>query len=285
MAEHLSPLEAIMWRVGQDPTLRMTLGAVVILDRPPALPDLLERVWPTPPSTRPRLRCRPDDPTALRLRPEWVEDDPGFDDAHVRRLSVAAPGSTRQLLDLVALLEVIPFDPERSPWDVTVIEGLEGGRAALYLRAHHVVTDGVGGIRLLGLLLDEPTWPRVVPPTAAEASDSAIGTRPTRTGPSVDGDRPSVSSPSRSTCRGRCGGSSTSPRSTIDTARDVDPLDTAVRGVQTCARCRQLGVPAADGRRRTARRATGSAIAAQPLRGDLGRRGARRRPRPRRQPQ
>ena len=33
MADRLSPMEAIMWRVGQDATLRMTVGALVILDR------------------------------------------------------------------------------------------------------------------------------------------------------------------------------------------------------------------------------------------------------------
>ena len=65
------------------------------------------------------------------------------------------------MLDLVGLLEAIPFDPQRSPWDVTLIEGLEGGRAALYLRSHHALTDGVAGLRLVGLLLDEPSWPRV----------------------------------------------------------------------------------------------------------------------------
>ena len=54
----------------------------------------------------------------------------------------------RDVLDLVALLELVPFDPERSPWDVTMIGGPEAGRAALYLRCHHVLTDGVGGVRL-----------------------------------------------------------------------------------------------------------------------------------------
>jgi len=35
MNDRLSPIEAIMWRVGQDATLRMTVGALVLLDRPP----------------------------------------------------------------------------------------------------------------------------------------------------------------------------------------------------------------------------------------------------------
>ena len=32
MTDLLSPMEAIMWRVGQDATLRMTVGALVILE-------------------------------------------------------------------------------------------------------------------------------------------------------------------------------------------------------------------------------------------------------------
>src|SRR6185312_11298600 len=70
--------------------------------------------------------------------------------------------------------EAVPFDPEHSPWDLTVIEGVDGGRAALYLRAHHVLTDGIAGLRLLGLLLDEPTWPRVEPATPPTPATRAV---------------------------------------------------------------------------------------------------------------
>ena len=35
MHERLSPVEAIMWRAGQDPGLRMIVGNLLILDRPP----------------------------------------------------------------------------------------------------------------------------------------------------------------------------------------------------------------------------------------------------------
>ena len=162
MTDRLSPMEAIMWRVGQDATLRMTVGALVILESPLAADALVERLALAADHC-PRLRRRPDDPTAMRARPAWVEDPDAAPERHLRLLSVASPGSTRQLLDLAGLLESVPFDPDCSPWDVTQIDGLEGGRAALYLRAHHVLTDGVGGLRLIGSLLDEPTWPRVEP--------------------------------------------------------------------------------------------------------------------------
>ena len=72
----------------------------------------------------------------------------------MRTVEVPAPGSVRQVLDLLSLLEALPFDPDRSPWDVTLIHGVEGGGAALFLRAHHVLTDGIGGVRLLQDLFD-----------------------------------------------------------------------------------------------------------------------------------
>ena len=35
MHERLSPVEAIMWRAGQDPGLRMIVGNLIILDHVP----------------------------------------------------------------------------------------------------------------------------------------------------------------------------------------------------------------------------------------------------------
>ena len=200
MTERLSPMEAIMWRVGQDATLRMTVGALAILDHTPTVEALTARLGFAA-DNAPRLRRRPDDPTAMRSRPAWVDDPDPSPERHVRSLSVAAPGSMRQLLDLTALLESIPFDPECSPWDVTLIEGVEDGRAALYLRAHHALTDGVGGIRLLGLLLDEATWPRVDP---APTTQRARGGRRRALMRTATADR--ARSRSRSMCRTRCAG-------------------------------------------------------------------------------
>ena len=74
MTDRLSPMEAIMWRVGQDATLRMTVGALAILDRAPTAEALTERLAFAA-DNAPRLRRRPDDPTAMRARPAWVDDD------------------------------------------------------------------------------------------------------------------------------------------------------------------------------------------------------------------
>jgi diacylglycerol O-acyltransferase len=222
MSGQLSPMEAIMWRVGQDATLRMTLGALLIVDPPPTQTALTERLAFAI-SRAPRLCQRPADPTTVRSRPAWIDDADPSPDTHLRTLSVAAPGSRRQVLDLVGLLEAVPFDPERSPWDLTLIEGLEGGRAALFLRAHHVLTDGVAGLRLLGLLLDEPTWPRVVAAETPEVAGDGAG----------DG---AATSPERAL--GTLTVTIDVPRAVrrvidgLNAARDIAPVDTAVHGVQ-----------------------------------------------------
>jgi diacylglycerol O-acyltransferase / wax synthase len=176
--DRLSPIETVMWRVGHDPTLRMAVGNVMILDRPVAAATLAERLASAA-AHEPRLHQLPDDPTRLRRRPAWV-DDPTFDVAnHLRTMTVPSPGTTRQFLDLVALIDSLPFDPDRSPWDVTLMDGLEGGRAALYLRAHHVFSDGIGSSSLIELLLDDTPRPPSAkatpvrtPPTEADGASS-----------------------------------------------------------------------------------------------------------------
>jgi diacylglycerol O-acyltransferase len=96
----------------------------------------------------------PDDPSHATNRPWWTTATDFNAADHVQALSIAPPGDRRQLLDMVALLEPRPFDPDRPPWDVTLIDGLEGDQAALYLRAHHALTDGVGGLALMKALFD-----------------------------------------------------------------------------------------------------------------------------------
>ena len=163
-----------MWRTGHDATLRMAVGTLMILDRLPEREAVVRRLAAAA-EQAPRLRWRLDDPTGTRSRPGWVESA-DFDPArHLRTMALGSPGDRRQLLDLVGLLEPSPFDPDRGPWDVTLIEGLEGGKAALYLRAHHVLTDGQGGLSLLGLLVDEA----VPPPPAAVTDASTADTEPT----------------------------------------------------------------------------------------------------------
>jgi diacylglycerol O-acyltransferase / wax synthase len=160
--ERMSPIGAIMWGVGRDTSLRMIVSNLILLDRVPARSDLADRLAAAA-ATHARLRQRPDALPGIRTRPAWIEEE-AFDAArHIRTMAVPLPGVHRQVLDLVTLLEPSPFDPGMSPWDVTIIEGLEGGRAALYLRAHHCLTDGLHGVSILRMLVDRAARPAPPP--------------------------------------------------------------------------------------------------------------------------
>ncbi|APR81546.1 Wax ester synthase/acyl-CoA:diacylglycerol acyltransferase [Minicystis rosea] len=79
----------------------------------------------------------------------WVED-PDFDvDYHVRRSALPSPGDERELGILVSRLHSNKIDFHRPPWEVHFIEGLEGGRFAMYFKVHHALVDGYTGMRLL----------------------------------------------------------------------------------------------------------------------------------------
>src|SRR6478672_1421683 len=91
MIDRLSPTEAIMWRVGQDATLRMTVGALVLLDKAPSAAALGERIAAV--AQAPPLRRRPDDPTFTRTRPGWIDDPDPDTEYHLRSAAVAPPGS------------------------------------------------------------------------------------------------------------------------------------------------------------------------------------------------
>jgi WS/DGAT/MGAT family acyltransferase len=144
----MSAFEAVMWLAEVDPRLRSTATSVLMLDRSPDWDRFVaDHRWLV--DAVPRFRQRVVVPALGAGLPTWV-DDANFDlDYHVRRLRVAEPGSERQLLDVVATLASTPFDRDRPPWEATLFEGLEGGRAAYVLKLHHAMSDGLGIIQLL----------------------------------------------------------------------------------------------------------------------------------------
>ncbi|MGI8791595.1 MAG: wax ester/triacylglycerol synthase domain-containing protein [Acidimicrobiales bacterium] len=154
---HLDPrmtdAEALMWNLEKDPALRSSFLNVTFLDTTPDVAAFRRRIGRAV-EELPRLRQRVAPPPGRLAPPSWV-DDPSFDLAfHVRHLGMPAPGTDRQLLDLAALHFEDSFDRARPPWQFTIVEGLEGGRAALLAKMHHTITDGVGGVRLSTSFLD-----------------------------------------------------------------------------------------------------------------------------------
>ena len=99
--------------------------------------------------------------------PYWIED-PDFDiEFHVRELAVPSPGDDAQLSDQVARLHARPLDRSRPLWEIYLITGLRGGRAAIYSKIHHAAIDGVSGGDILTAMLDLSPDGRELPPVHA----------------------------------------------------------------------------------------------------------------------
>ena len=95
-------------------------------------------------------------------RPVWV-DDADFDiDAHVFLDALPPPGGRGELQALLGELLSRPLDRDRPLWELHVIEGLEDGRIAGFVKTHHAMVDGVAGFELLTTFLDDA--PDAVPP-------------------------------------------------------------------------------------------------------------------------
>lgn len=81
--------------------------------------------------------------------PGLVEDEDFDLNYHVRYRQLPAPGTMDQLLTLVSSLHESLMDQSRPLWECHLIDGLEGGRFAIYFKIHHCILDGVGGMKIL----------------------------------------------------------------------------------------------------------------------------------------
>ena len=68
------------------------------------------------------------------------------------------------------------FDRSYPLWEFTLVEHLDGGRAALIMKLHHSITDGIGAMQLAMLLFDADRTPAEQPPEADAPSGERLGT-------------------------------------------------------------------------------------------------------------
>jgi len=171
----MTDVEALMWNLEKEPRLSASIANVTLLDQPPDRDRLRARLARAT-TMVPRLHQRVVPALGRLAPPEW-RDDPDFDlDFHVRWVALPAPGTMRQLLDLASSIVHDPFDRTRPLWEFVVVEGVEGGRAAMVQKLHHAVTDGIGGIRMSEQFIDlardatEPIAPDRPVPQPIESS-------------------------------------------------------------------------------------------------------------------
>jgi diacylglycerol O-acyltransferase len=165
MAEPLSPSDLSAIQAERGP-VHMHVGGVLVFDGEIARDDVAARI-------RDRLHLIPR--YGMRLEemlggagyPVW-EQAPDFDAArHVRRAALPAPGGDEELCELVGQLMSEPLDRSRPLWQLTVVEGLAGGRSALVAKMHHALVDGIAAVDVSTVILDPGPEPLELPPPEA----------------------------------------------------------------------------------------------------------------------
>jgi hypothetical protein len=95
----------------------------------------------------------------LRQRPVFVPyglhhpvmiEDPEFDlQYHLNRAALPAPGSMRELEEVIAHIDSHPLDQTRPLWQFWIVEGLENGQIALVQKIHHTLADGMASVNFI----------------------------------------------------------------------------------------------------------------------------------------
>ena len=139
----------------------LNVALVVVLDGAVDLPTFTSYIESKLPLV-PRYLQRVVTPAMFAGLPVW-EYDRQFDIRnHVREIRLQ-PGNEREFKDEVAAILSTLMSRDRPLWDLTLMQGLGGGRTGLVARVHHCLADGISGVGLLKALMDE-TPHEFVPP-------------------------------------------------------------------------------------------------------------------------
>ena len=160
MGERLSMLDTMFLELEQfDESAHMHIGAALIFDPlpgggTPEIADLREHMRARM-GLLPRFGQQLSAPHAGSV--SWLTWEPAkaMDlDAHVHHATLPAPGGEAELHEWLADFWSHRLDRHRPLWEMTLLDGLEGGRWALASKTHHCLVDGVGSIDIGHLLLD-----------------------------------------------------------------------------------------------------------------------------------
>src|SRR6478609_8368660 len=151
--QRMTDSDALMGTIEKDPMLRSTITSVLVLDRAPdsdRFRTLIDRGTRLVPRMRQRVRGNP-----LSVAPPRWEVDPNFDlSYHLRWVGGTGDRDLRSVLDMAEPMAMQGFDRARPLWEMLVITDLADGGAALIMKIHHAITDGVGAVQIALVLFE-----------------------------------------------------------------------------------------------------------------------------------
>jgi WS/DGAT/MGAT family acyltransferase len=180
MAERLSMLDTMFLDLEQmDEAAHMHIGAALVFDPLPGggTPqiDVLRDHMRARMGILPRFAQKLSAPHAGSL--SWLTWEPARDfdlGTHVHHATLPAPADEANLNEWLADFWSHRLDRRRPLWEMTLLDGLEGGRWALATKTHHCLVDGVGSLDIGYALLDAtPDAPPLAPCPLPEAGEQA----------------------------------------------------------------------------------------------------------------
>ncbi len=185
MADRLSALDASFLYL-EGPNTPMHVGSLTLFQEQPGVLDherlvklIRDRI-----AYVPRYRQRLREVPGRLASPVWVDDERFDVTFHVRRSALPAPGTLRQLNDLVARIMSRPLDRRHPLWEVYLVEGVEGNRFALLSKTHQAMVDGITAVDIGEVILEDSdqvrgapvtTWRPARGPSSVELVAGALG--------------------------------------------------------------------------------------------------------------
>ncbi|OBH17561.1 wax ester/triacylglycerol synthase family O-acyltransferase [Mycobacterium sp. E3247] len=174
----LDPLDAAMM-TAERVSNPMHVGAVLILSPPgDAGPDYVDELHRMTlagnGSIDPRLRKYPHRGVDTGGMWVWRHMDLVDISRHCQRRTVSGDGLWR----LIGELDALGLDRSRPMWMSYLIDGLDGGRFAFYIKVHHTVVDGVAGFRMITDALSDDPDRRSMAPFYADSCGEPAGSSP-----------------------------------------------------------------------------------------------------------
>lgn len=157
--------DAVIWHIEEDPQLRSTITAVWELDgvpEPARMQESLQRMV----SAIPRLRQRV---VPGRPRPSWVDVDDLELERHFVEHELDGSATSGDVHRFAERWLADGFDRTQPQWGLALLTGLRGGRAAIVIKVHHAIADGIGLVLMLAAFTDlEPNPERRQPANVVE---------------------------------------------------------------------------------------------------------------------
>lgn len=161
------------WRTSsQHQLLRSTMIAIYVLDRAPDWDRLVDR-FDRASRLVPVLRMKVVEGPIRFSNPRLIVDEHFDLSFHLRRYQLPQGSTWDDVLDDARRQGMADFDSDRSLWQISILEGLPGGKAAMIFKLHHAIADGQGALHIGESLVDlSPEGADLGPvPAAPEPSD------------------------------------------------------------------------------------------------------------------